>query len=327
MDKLSIIVPVYYNAPTLPALYEEFRHVMRILDTADAEFIFVDDGSGDHSAEIIAGFAKKDSRVKLVQLSKNHGSGIAVFAGLSYATGDCAVIISADLQDPPSLIHELYRGWKEGFPAVLAVRSSRKDPWATKVLASLFYRLMRRFGVKNIPEGGCDYGLIDRKVIDAILKMEEKNSHLIIQVLWTGYERKLIAYERRARAAGRSRWSVAKKIKLFIDSFTAFSYFPLRVVSSMGFTIAAFGLLYALFIIGLRLVHGVAIEGWSSLMVVVLIASGAQLIGIGIIGEYLWRVLDEVRKRPIFLVKQTLGFDDDDTGAVYDVSSCRVHSL
>jgi polyisoprenyl-phosphate glycosyltransferase len=312
MEKLSIIVPVYYNAQTLPALYEEFVRVMKILDNVDGEFIFVDDGSGDNSAAILAAFAHADERVKLVQLSKNNGSGIAVFAGLSYATGDCAVIISADLQDPPSLIPEFYRGWKEGFPAVLAVRSSRNDPWTTKVMASLFYRLMRRFGVKNIPEGGCDYGLIDRKIIDAVLQMEEKNSHLIIQVLWTGYDRKIIPYERRARAAGTSRWSLAKKIKLFIDSFTAFSYFPLRLVSSMGFTIAALGLLYALFIVALRLLHNVVIEGWSSLMVVVLIASGAQLIGIGIIGEYLWRVLDEVRKRPIFLVKNTIGFEDDE---------------
>jgi polyisoprenyl-phosphate glycosyltransferase len=310
VDKLSIIVPVYYNAPTLPALYQELAHVMKILDNVEGEFIFVDDGSGDQSAEILSAFAQADERVKLVQLSKNHGSGIAVFAGLSYASGDCAVVISADLQDPPSLIPELFRGWKEGFSAVLAVRSSRKDPWATKVMASLFYRLMRRFGVRNIPEGGCDFGLIDRKIIDAVLQMKEKNSHLFIQVLWTGFDRKIIPYERRARPSGRSKWSAAKKIKLFIDSFTAFSYFPLRLVSSLGFTLAALGLLYALFIVALRLLHNVTIEGWSSLMVVVLIASGAQLIGVGIIGEYLWRVLDEVRKRPIFLVKNTIGLEE-----------------
>lgn len=325
MQKLSIVVPVYYNAPTLPVLYEEFVRVMKILDDVEGEFIFVDDASGDSSARILSDLASADNRVKLVQLSKNHGSGIAVFAGLSYATGDCAVIISADLQDPPSLIVELFRGWKEGFPAVLAVRSSRKDPWPTKVMASLFYRLMRRFGVKNIPEGGCDFGLIDRKIITAILQMEEKNSHLIIQVLWTGFDRKLIPYERRARVHGKSKWSIAKKLKLFIDSFTAFSYFPLRLVSSLGFTIAALGLIYALFIIGLRLVHGVVIEGWSSLMVVVLIASGAQLIGLGIIGEYLWRVLDEVRKRPIFLVKRTIGFDPD-CGAAVTIGSAATRA-
>lgn len=308
--KLSIVVPVYYNAQTLPALYEEFALVMERLENVEGEFIFVDDGSGDNSAEILTALAAKDRRVKLVQLSRNHGSAIAVFAGLSHSTGDCAVVISADLQDPPALIAELFQGWLEGFPAVLAVRSSREDPWAVKLLASLFYRLMRRFGVKNIPEGGCDFGLIDRKIIDAVLDMEEKNSHLIIQVLWTGFDRKLIPYARRARKAGKSKWSLAKRIKLFIDSFTAFSYFPLRLVSSMGFLLAAVGLLYALFIVTLRLSHGVQIEGWSSLMVVVLIASGAQLIGIGIIGEYLWRVLDEVRKRPLFLVKRKIGFDE-----------------
>jgi dolichol-phosphate mannosyltransferase len=283
---------------------------MQRLEHVEGEFIFVDDGSGDSSAEILAGLAAKDHRVKVIQLSKNHGSGIAVFAGLSYCTGDCAVIISADLQDPPQMIAELFQGWKEGYPAVLAVRSSREDPLAVKLLAGLFYRLMRRFGVKNIPEGGCDFGLIDRKIIDAIVQMEEKNSHLIIQVLWTGYDRKLIPYARRARTSGKSKWSLGKRIKLFIDSFTAFSYFPLRLVSSIGFLLATLGLLYALFIITLRMSNGVLIEGWSSLMVVVLIASGAQLIGLGIIGEYLWRVLDEVRKRPIFLVKRTIGFSE-----------------
>ena len=315
MDKLSIVVPVYYNAPTLPALYDEFVLVMERLEHVAAEFIFVDDGSGDASADILIALAAKDPRVKVIQLSRNHGSAIAVFAGLSHCTGDCTVIISADLQDPPSLIVDLFQGWKEGYPAVLAVRSSREDPWAVKVLAGLFYRLMRRFGVKNIPEGGCDYGLVDRKIVDAIVQMEEKNSHLIIQVLWTGYDRKLIHYARRARTAGKSRWSLAKRIKLFIDSFTAFSYFPLRFVSSLGVLLASLGLLYALFIITLRMSHGVIIEGWSSLMVVVLIASGAQLLGLGIIGEYLWRVLDEVRKRPIFLVKRMIGFDEEPNAA------------
>lgn len=310
MDKLSIVVPVYYNALTLPALYDEFVLVMQRLENVESEFIFVDDGSGDNSADILIALAASDRRVKVVQLSKNHGSGIAVFAGLAHSSGDCVVVISADLQDPPQLIADLYQGWKEGYPAVLAVRSSRNDPWPVKFLAGLFYRLMRRFGVRNIPEGGCDYGLIDRKIVDAVLKMEEKNSHLIIQVLWTGYDRKLIHYARRARTSGTSKWSLAKRIKLFIDSFTAFSYFPLRLVSSVGFALATLGLLYALFIISLRLSHGVSIEGWSSLMVVVLIASGAQLIGLGIIGEYLWRVLDEVRKRPIFLVKRKIGFEE-----------------
>jgi polyisoprenyl-phosphate glycosyltransferase len=317
LDKLSIVVPVYYNAPTLPALYDELVRVAEQLDDIDAEFIFVDDGSGDTSADILIALAEYDGRVKLIQLSRNYGSAIAVFAGLTHSTGDCAVIISADLQDPPQLILELVKGWREGYPAVLAVRSSREDPWAVKLLAGLFYRLMRRFGVKNIPEGGCDYGLIDRKIIDAVLQMEEKNSHLIIQVLWTGYDRKLIPYARRARTTGKSRWSLAKRIKLFIDSFTAFSYFPLRLVSSIGFVLAMLGMLYALIIITLRLLHGVLIEGWSSLMVVVLVASGAQLIGLGIIGEYLWRVLDEVRKRPIFLVKRKIGFDTEPTDSVH----------
>jgi len=310
VKKISIVTPVYYNAPTLLELHAELSKAIDRLGHVDVEMIFVDDGSGDNSFEVLSSLAAADHRCKVLKLSRNHGSWIAALAGLQYSSGDCAVLISADLQDPPSLIPEMYRYWLEGYATVLAVRESREDPVSTKVFAAVFHRLMKRFAIKNYPAGGCDLALIDRRIIDALITMQEKNSHLITQILWTGYSRKLIYYKRQKRRAGKSRWTWSKKVKLFIDSFTAFSYFPLRLVSSMGLLIAAVGFLYALFVIGLTLLHGVTVEGWSSLMVVVLIVSGAQLVGIGIIGEYLWRVLEEVRKRPAFLVEKTIGFDE-----------------
>jgi glycosyltransferase involved in cell wall biosynthesis len=312
MPRLSIIVPVYFNAPTLPELHRKLSEAVEQLESVEAEMIFVDDGSGDNSFEVLSSLVEEDHRCKVLKLSRNHGSGIAVLAGLSACTGDCTALISADLQDPPSLIPEMYKYWRDGFSAVLAIRSSREDPVSTKLFAAVFHRLMRRFAIKDYPAGGCDLALIDRRIIDALIKMQEKNSHLITQILWTGYQRKLIYYKREKRQHGKSRWTFSKKLKLFIDSFTAFSYFPLRLMSFMGFAIATLGFLYALLTILRRLLYGVTVEGWTSLMVVVLIVSGTMLIGIGIIGEYLWRVLEEVRKRPAFFVEKTIGFDKPD---------------
>jgi glycosyltransferase involved in cell wall biosynthesis len=309
MKKISIITPVYWNAPTLPVLHAELSKAVDGLGNVDAEMIFVDDGSGDDSFEVLSSLAETDKRCKIVKLSRNHGSWIAALAGLQFSTGDCAVLISADLQDPPSLIPEMYKYWLEGYPAVLAVRASREDPLMTKFFSAVFYKLMRRFAIRDMPPGGCDFGLFDRKIVDALISMREKNSHLITQVLWTGYSRKLIPYKRLQRKVGKSRWNFSKKLKLFIDSFTAFSYFPLRLMSSMGFLIAALGFLYALLTVIRRLLYGAEIEGWTSLMVVILIISGVLLISIGIIGEYLWRVLEEVRRRPAFFVDKKIGFD------------------
>lgn len=309
MKKLSIVVPVYFNAPTLAELHSELSKVADQLQGTETEIIFVDDGSGDNSFEVLSSLAGKDPRCRVIKLSRNYGSGTAVIAGLQFSTGDCAAVISADLQDPPTLIEEMYRFWGSGYFTVVAVRKSRKDPLASKLFSALYYFLIRRFGIKDFPRGGTDFILIDRKIMNLLKDLTERNTNLLVHVLRSGYSRKILYYDRQARKDGKSRWTFSKKLKLFIDTFTAFSYFPLRLVSSMGFLIAAVGFLYALIIITLRLLHGIIVEGWSSLMVVVLIVSGAQLIGIGIIGEYLWRVLEEVRKRPAFFVEKTIGLE------------------
>ncbi len=309
MSKLSIVVPVYFNAPTLVELHTEFARVFEQLQGVEGEMVFVDDGSRDNSFEVLSGLAARDPRCKVIKLSRNHGSHIAMLAGLHYCTGDCAVIISADLQDPPGLITEMHKHWQDGYASVLAVRADRDDPITSKLFASLFYRIMKRFAIREMPVGGFDFALIDRKVVDTIVAMNEKNSHLMTQILWTGFTTKLVPYKRSVRKVRKSRWTFARKVKLFVDSLTAFSYAPLRLVSLMGFCMAIAGLLYAIVVISLRLTRGSPVEGWSSLMVVVLVAAGAQLLGLGIIGEYLWRNLDETRKRPVFVVDRLIGFD------------------
>jgi dolichol-phosphate mannosyltransferase len=307
MSRLSIVVPVYDNAATLPALYSEFSAVFKMLRRVRGEIIFVDDGSRDDSFVVLTALAERDKRCKVIKLARNYGSHIAILAGLQFCQGDCAVIISADLQDPPSLIAEMFEHWEKGSPSVLAVREGRKDPLLTRLFAAIFYRMMRRFAVSEMPVGGFDFALIDRRIIDVLVSMREKNSHVMTQILWTGFSPEILHYKRQARPSGKSKWTFSKKLKLFIDSIAAFSYAPLRLVSLAGAVVAGVGFIYAAILIILRLTHGVAVEGWTSLMVVVLMVSGMQLLGLGVIGEYLWRNLDETRNRPIFLVDKTIG--------------------
>jgi len=305
MSLVSVVVPVFYNAETLPALYARLCAVAGGLPGTGLELVFVDDGSGDGSLDVLQDLAARDDRVRVLALSRNFGSNAAVLAGLTVARGDCAVVISADLQDPPELIGDLVAAWREGVEVVLAARRTRQDPFVTRVLATAFNRLFRRFVFRDFPPDGFDYLLIDRRVVDIIAALAEKNAYLFGQVMWVGFRRRVIPYDRVERAGGRSRWTAAKKVKYFIDAFTAFSYLPLRLASLLGLVVAAAGMAYALVVVVLRLTYGMPIPGWASLTVIVLVTSGAQLVLAGMLGEYLWRTLDETRSRPAFIVAAT----------------------
>ncbi len=310
MALISVVIPVYYNADSLPLLMEKLREISSANSKGDFEFVFVDDGSGDNSFNVLMGVAQDDPRVRVVKLSRNFGSNPAILAGLTYARGDCAVVITADLQDPPELIPQLVDVWREGNQVVLGARRGRSDPFVSRLFAAGFNRLFRRFVFSDFPPDGFDFMLIDRRVIDILVRLNEKNSYIFGQVLWVGFKRQVIYYDRVKRKHGYSRWTITKKIKHFIDAFAAFSYLPLRAASTLGFLLAALGFLYALFIIGLRLFKDIQVAGWASLTVVVLITSGAQLVLIGVLGEYLWRALDETRRRPPFIVESVLNIDD-----------------
>lgn len=312
MTLVSIVVPVYHNAPSLPALLGELDALSQRNVSETFEFVFVDDGSKDDSFAVLQQLAASEPRMRVVKLSRNFGSNAAIVAGLSTARGDVAGVIAADLQDPPDRFDEMLALWRGGRKVVVAARVDREDPPLTKLFANVFYRLFRRYALPAMPEKGFDFFLIDRRVVDLINTIQENNVYLMGLILWFGFDPAVVTYTRRARKAefGRSRWTAGRKIKYFIDAFVAFSNVPVRAASILGIVLSILGLSYAALIIGLSLFSTIEVEGWSSLMVVLLIVSGAQLLMLGIIGEYLLRALDETRKRPRFIIDRVLDHDD-----------------
>lgn len=303
MSKLSIVVPVYYNEDTLMDLYEDMR--AKILDAlGEYEIVFVDDGSKDRSWEIMNQIRSRDSHVRLVKLSRNFGEHAALLAGLSVCTGDCAVTKQADLQEDSELILEMYDSWKKGNKVVLAVRRSRDENRVKVFLANLYYVLVRKLVNKNMPAGGCDCYLIDRKVIEVLERLDEKNSSLTLQVLWAGFQTDMVYFDRRDREKGESKWTFAKKFKLVMDSMMSFSYIPIRFMSVVGVLFNIGAAILFISVMAEYFTAGTPIAGWSSLMCVILCSAGLILLMLGILGEYLWRTLDAARTRPPFIIDE-----------------------
>lgn len=303
MSKISIVVPVYYNSDTLMLLYEDMKE--KILEQlGDYEIVFVDDGSLDNSWEIMNQIREMDENVKCVKLSRNFGEHAALLAGLSVCTGDCAVTKQADLQEDSEIILRMYESWKRGNKVVLAVRSDRDENAVKKFFASLYYKIIHKLVQDRMPEGGCDCYLIDRQVIQVLELLDEKNSSLTLQVLWAGFQTEEIYFHRRDREIGKSRWTLAKKVKLAMDSMMSFSYFPIRFMSTVGVLFAVFSLIMAIEVIVEKFTVGTPILGWASLMCIVLFGFGVMMLMMGILGEYVWRALDAARNRPPFLIDE-----------------------
>ncbi len=307
MIKLSIVIPVYFNEGNINHLYEKLKETIFDNTSFDYELIFVDDGSKDNSYNELKKLREKNDKIKLIKLSRNFGSHTAILAGLSNASGDCATVISADLQDPPTIILDMLEKYCEGNKVVLAVRGDREESFSQKFFSNTYYKMMKKFALSNMPEGGFDCFLIDKIVIEVITSIKEKNSSLMGQILWCGFKTEKIYYVRKEREVGKSRWTLAKKVKLFVDSFMAFSYIPIRAMSSLGFLVSSIGFLYGLYIFINKIFKDIPIEGWTSLMIVILLLSGIQMILLGVIGEYLWRSFDESRKRPTFIIEDKEG--------------------
>lgn len=302
MSKLSIIVPVYYNADTLEMLYDDLK--AKVLQKLEAyEIVFVDDGSRDNSWEIINKIADLDPNVVSVRLSRNFGEHAALLAGFNVCTGDCAVTKQADLQEDSSLILDMFDCWKRGNKVVLAVRRSRKDSASEKFFAGIYYRMIRKTINKNMPTGGCDCYLLDRKAIEVIKLMDEKNSSLTLQVMWLGFQSEQIYFDRQERKAGKGRWTFSKKYKLVIDSLISFTYVPVRLISGIGIGFIIFALIFGIETIIEHLTTGTPV-GYASLMCVLLFGVGMILFVLGILGEYIWRTLEESRKRPTFIIDE-----------------------
>lgn len=303
MSKLSIIVPVYYNEDTLMDLYKDMK--AKILgELGDYEIIFVDDGSGDGSWRVMNDIRNLDGNVRLVKLSRNFGEHAALLAGLSVCVGDCAVTKQADLQEDSTLILEMYERWKQGNKVVLAVRRSRDESKVKVFFANLYYSLVRKFVNKNMPAGGCDCYLIDRKVIEVLERLDEKNSSLTLQVLWAGFQTDMVYFDRKDREKGVSRWTFAKKFKLVLDSMMSFSYMPIRLMTYVGILFDLLAVVLFIAVIVEYFTVGTPIAGWSSLMCVVLCSSGLILLMMGVLGEYVWRTLDAARTRPPFIIDE-----------------------
>ncbi len=301
MSKISIVVPVYWNSDTLEMLYEDMK--AKILDKlGDYEIVFVDDGSGDNSWEIMNKIRERDKNVVCTRLSRNFGEHAALLAGLSVCTGDCAVTKQADLQEDSTLILDMYESWKQGNKVVLAIRRSRDEGAIKKFFAGMYYRIVRKLINKDMPKGGCDCYLVDRQVIEVLEKMDEKNSSLTLQVMWLGFRSEKIYFDRKNREVGKSRWTFSKKFKLVVDSMMSFTYVPLRFMEVTGVLFDLCAIIGMILVIHEKITVGTPILGYASLMCVLLFSSGLILLMIGIIGEYVWRALEESRKRPPFVI-------------------------
>lgn len=306
MSLISIVVPVYHNAASLPNLLIEFQRLSQHNSEDGFEFIFVDDGSRDNSYDVLCRLQQEEPRIRIVKLSRNFGSNAALLAGMTQARGDVIGVIAADLQDPPELFNTMLESWRQGNKVMLAVREDRDDPGMTTLLADNFYALFRRFAIKSMPKRGFDFFMIDKQVNDIITHIQENNAYLMGQILWVGFNPVTFPYHRVAREAryGKSMWTFIRKIKYFVDAFVAFSHIPVRAASVLGIGLSILGLIYAGVILIARLFIGIPIEGWTSLMIVLLVVSGVQMIMMGILGEYLVRNLDETRKRPRFIIEE-----------------------
>ena len=300
---LSIVIPVYFNEPNLP---DSIPHLLALADELtdyELELVFVDDGSKDHSLDILLDYQKRyPQQMKVVKLTRNFGAMAAVQAGLTVAIGDCVGLIAADLQDPPELFLEMAHHWEQGVKAVFAVRSNREESFLQKTFSNLYYALIRRFAVPGYPSGGFDFFLVDRQVVEEVLKIKEKNTNLMTLVFWLGYQAVLIPYIRRKRTKGASRWTLGKKIKLFVDTFASFSYFPIRLFSFLGLIYAVISFSYGAFIFVSWLTFGIEVQGWVPMMLILTFTAGLQMTLLGVLGEYLWRTLDEARGRPLFVI-------------------------
>jgi glycosyltransferase involved in cell wall biosynthesis len=306
MPKLSVIIPCYYNEGNIPVTAQALiANEAGFPADVTFEYVMVDDGSGDDTVRELIRFRDQyPDRVQVVELVSNVGSYNAIVAGMAHATGDCMAIITADMQDPPELMVQMYEYWLKGFKLVIGNRQDREETGMQKWFAQLFHKIMKKVALSNIPDGGFDFVFFDRQVCDEVVRLQERNSNIFYLMVWLGFTYVNIPYVRRKREIGKSRWTLQKKVKLFIDSILSFSFFPIRLISILGMMLGGVAMFYGLYILIMKALGNINAAGWTTLMVVVLFVSAFQMVALGIIGEYVWRGLDAARQRPLYVVKK-----------------------
>lgn len=306
---ISIVLPVFNESQTLPALYARLAGVMRRLGES-YELVFVNDGSRDGSLDLLKKLAAEDAKIRVVSLSRNFGHQMAITCGLDRARGAAVIVMDADLQDPPELIPTLIERWREGYDVVYAVREERQgESLFKRATAALFYRLIRRLSRVEIPADTGDFRLLSRRAVEGLRATTERNRFVRGLVGWIGYRQTGVRFVREERAAGETKYPFRKMLKFAIDGITSFSFVPLQMATYFGFLISGASFLYIVYAVLQKLLTDRPVTGWTSLMVAMLFLGGVQLITLGIIGEYVGRIYEEVKQRPLYLVDETIGFD------------------
>lgn len=302
---ISIVIPIYNEEAGIPELISRLLSV----DLGAAEFVFVNDGSKDQSLQLLREYSDNDDRIKIIDLSRNFGHQLAISAGMDEASGDACIVMDGDLQDPPETVPELVAKWKEGYDIVYAVREKRDgESWFKLTTAKLFYRVLKRITNVDIPVDTGDFRLIDRKVLDVLKEMPEKHRFIRGMVAWSGFESAPVYYHREKRYAGTTKYTLRKMVTFSLHGITSFSTYPLKLVSSFGLFVSSVGFLYLLYIIGVATFTDDTVQGWASLMVIVLFLGGVQLLSLGVIGEYLGRINEEVKGRPNYIIREKINF-------------------
>ena len=302
--KISIVIPVYYNQDNLRPLYADMSEKLLNRDEYEWEIVMVNDGSKDESYTVMKELAEKDKRIEVYSLSRNFGSHAAILCGLSKCTGDCAVVKAADLQEPTEMVLEMAESWRKGNNVVLAVRKDRQEGKGQTLFANLYYWLVRKAALPDMPRGGFDVYLLDRKVIHVLMQLDEKNSALTGQILWSGFKTEKIYYTRLQREIGESRWTLRKKIRLVTDTLFSFSTLPITIVSVIG-TLSCFGAAaWALLVFDFKMFGLIDVSGWTTLFIFNLLSFGIIMLTLGILGGYLWRAFDASRNRPPYIIEE-----------------------
>ena len=301
--KVSLIIPIYYNEDNLRPLYEDLRTEFINKIDYSYEIVMVNDGSKDKSYEVMKELANKDPNIKIISLSRNFGSHAAILCGLSKCTGDCAIVKAADLQEPTALLLDMVEEWRNGNHVVLAIRDGRDESKGQTFFANFYYKLVQKTALPEMPDQGFDVYLVDRKVISVLESLDEKNSALTGQILWSGFKTGKVYYRRLARKIGTSKWTLKKKIKLVMDTLFSFSSLPITIVSNVGVFSILGAMIWAVVVFVERLTGSIDVSGWTTLFIFNLFSFGVIMMTLGILGEYLWRTFDASRNRPPYIIE------------------------